>query len=241
MMFSAARFVLKAAAAGAAAFLLVRQCRKPTWLPGRLFLRSMNLSHGSLTRWGLTQASIQPTDTILDVGCGGGRTIDTMARLASHGRVFGVDYSATSVDVARRANAEAIDAGRVGVQQASVSALPFYAAMFDLVTAVETHYYWPDLLSDLREIRRVLKPGGRVVLIAEAYRGRQADWLYRPAMRLLRAEYLTVDQHRAALEGAGYVNVEVHTEPSKGWLCAVGSAPKDATVDAAASPSIAVA
>jgi SAM-dependent methyltransferase len=240
-MFSAARFALKAALGGAAAFLLVRQCRKPTWLAGRLFLRSMNLSHAGLTKWGLTHASIQPTDTILDVGCGGGRTIDTMAKAASHGRVVGVDYSATSVDVARRVNAAAIDAGRVCVQQGSVSALPFAAATFDLVTAVETHYYWPDLLSDLREIRRVLKPGGRVVLIAEAYRGRRADWLYRPAMRLLRAEYLTVDEHRAVLEGAGYTNVEVHTEPSKGWLCAVGSTPNDATVDAADSASIGVA
>jgi SAM-dependent methyltransferase len=241
MMFSAARFALKAAAASAAVFLLVRQCRKPAWWPGRLFLRSMNLSHAGLTNWGLTHASIQLPDTILDVGCGGGRTIDTMAKAASQGRVFGVDYSATSVGVARRVNAAAIDAGRVCVQQGSVSALPFAAATFDLVTAVETHYYWPDLLSDLREIRRVLKPDGRVVLIAEAYRGRRADWLYRPAMRLLRAKYLTVDEHRAVLEGAGYVNVEVHTEPSKGWLCAVGSTRNDATADAADSASIAVA
>jgi SAM-dependent methyltransferase len=241
MMFSTARFALKAAAASAAVFLLVRQCRKPAWWPGRLFLRSMNLSHAGLTNWGLTHASIQLPDTILDVGCGGGRTIDTMAKAASQGRVFGVDYSATSVGVARRVNAAAIDAGRVCVQQGSVSALPFAAATFDLVTAVETHYYWPDLLSDLREIRRVLKPDGRVVLIAEAYRGRRADWLYRPAMRLLRAEYLTVDEHRAVLESAGYVNVEVHTEPSKGWLCAVGSTRNDATADAADSASITVA
>ena len=233
MMFSAAPFALRAAVGAAAAFVFVQQCRKPTWLPGRLFLRSMNLSHAGLTKWGLTHASIQPRDTILDVGCGGGRTIDTMAKAACHGRVFGVDYSATSVDVARRVNAAAIEAGRVGVEQASVSALPFPAATFDLVTAVETHYYWPDLQNDLREIRRVLKPGGRVVLIAEAYRGRRADWLYRPAMRLLRAEYLTVDEHRAALEDAGYANVEVHTEPSNGWLCAVGSSPNDATVHAA--------
>lgn len=241
MIVSAARFALKAAVSGAAAFVLVRQCRKPTWLPGRLFLRSMNRSHSSLTKWGLSHASIQPTDTILDVGCGGGRTIDTMAKAASQGRVFGVDYSATSVDVARRVNAAAIEADRVCVQQASVSALPFPAATFDLVTAVETHYYWPDLLSDLREVRRVLKPDGRVVLIAEAYRGRRADWLYRPAMRLLRAKYLTVDEHRAALEGAGYANVEVHTRPSNGWLCAVGSSPNDATEHAAASATIAEA
>lgn len=240
-MVSAAGFALRAAVAGAAAFVLVRQCRKPTWLPGRLILRSMNLSHSSLTRWGLSHASIQPTDTILDVGCGGGRTIDTMAKAASQGRVFGIDYSATSVEVARRVNAAAIEAGRVCVQQASVSALPFPAATFDLVTAVETHYYWPDLLSDLREVRRVLKPHGRVVLIAEAYRGRRADWLYRPAMRLLRAKYLTVDEHRAALEGAGYSNVDVYTQPSNGWLCAVGSSPNGATLDAAASATIAEA
>jgi SAM-dependent methyltransferase len=228
MIFSAARFALKVATAAAAAFVLVGQCRKPSWLPGRLFLRSMNLSHAGLTTWGLTHASIQPTDTILDVGCGGGRTIDRMAKAASHGRVFGIDYSATSVDVARRVNAAAITAGRVDVQQASVSALPFAAATFDLVTAVETHYYWPNLENDLREIRRVLKPGGRIVLIAEAYRGRRADWLYRPAMRLLRAKYLTPEEHRRALEGAGYADLEVHTEPSKGWLCVVGYSPNDA-------------
>jgi SAM-dependent methyltransferase len=241
MMFSAARFALKAAAGGAAAFLLVRQCRKPTSFLGRLFLRGMNLSHAGLTTWGLTHAPIQPTDTVLDVGCGGGKTIDTMAKAASRGRVFGVDYSATSVGVARRVNAASIEAGRVGVQQASVSALPFPAATFDLVTAVETHYYWPDLLNDLREVRRVLKPDGRVVLIAETYRGRRADWLYRPAMSLLRAEYLTEDEHRAALEGAGYVNVEVRTGRSNGWLCAVGSSPNHATVHAAGSAAIAEA
>jgi SAM-dependent methyltransferase len=241
MMFSVARFALKAAVGGAAAFVLVRQCRKPSWLPGRLFLRSMNLSHAGLTKWGLTHASIQPTDTILDVGCGGGRTIDTMANAASQGRVIGVDYSATSVDVARRVNAAAIEAGRVGVEQASVSALPFRTATFDLVTAVETHYYWPDLLNDLREVRRVLKPGGRVVLIAEAYRGRRADWLYRPAMRLLRATYLTTEEHRRTLETAGYLDIEVHTEASQGWLCAVGYSPNHATVHATAPVSIAEA
>ena len=224
MMFSTA---LRTGIGVATAFVFVQQCRKPRWLPGRLFLRTMNLSHAGLTKWGLAHVTIQPTDTILDVGCGGGRTIAAMTRAAPRGQVFGVDYSPTSVDVARHVNAAAIQAGRAAVQQASVSALPFPATTFDLVTAVETHYYWPHLLDDLREVRRVLKPGGRVVLIAETYRGRRMDWLYRPVMRLLRAKYLTVDEHRAALEGAGYAKVEVHTDPSKGWLCAVGSSQGD--------------
>ena len=113
-------------------------------------------------------------------------------------------------------------AGRAGVQQGSVSALPFPTGTFDLVTAVETHYYWPDLPSDLLEVRRVLKPGGRLLLIAEAYRGSRADWLFAPAMRALGAKYLTAAEHRRLLEGAGYADVEVHEQRSKGWLCAVG-------------------
>ena len=51
-----------------------------------------------------------------------------------------------------------------------MSKLPFPDGMFDLVTAVETHYYWPDLVADMREVLRVLKPGGTFVLIAEAYK-----------------------------------------------------------------------
>ena len=234
MMVPAALFALKTVAGGGVAFVFVRQCRKPSWLPGRFFLRTMNLSHAGLTKWGLARVSIRPADTILDVGCGGGRTIDAMTRAAPQGRVFGVDYSATSVDVARHVNAAAIQAGRASVQQASVSALPFPDATFDLATAVETHYYWPELVHDLGEVRRVLKAGAHLVLIAETYRGQRLDWLYRPAMRLLRAKYLTVDEHRAALESAGYANVEVHTEPSKGWLCAVGSVPRNATLPVAA-------
>ena len=146
---STAQVALKTVVAGAAAFVLLRQCRKPAWLPGRLLAHSMNTSHVGVTKWGLSHVSIRPTDTILDVGCGGGRTIQTMASVAAQGRVFGVDYSATSVGVARRVNAKEVEAGRVNVKQASVSALPFPDETFDLATAVETHYYWPDLVNDL--------------------------------------------------------------------------------------------
>jgi SAM-dependent methyltransferase len=224
-MSTALRFALKAAAAGGAIFILVGQCRKPSWWPGRFFLRSMNLTHSGLTLWGLSHVTIGPKDTVLDVGCGGGRTLDTLATRALLGHVSGVDYSATSVDVAKRVNAAAIEAGRMDVRQGSVSALPFADATFDVVTAVETHYYWPDLENDLREVRRALKPGGCVALIAEAYRGRRGDFIYRPAMWLLRATYLTPEEHQRTLEGAGFVDVEVYTERAKGWLCVVGRNP----------------
>lgn len=201
-----------------------RQCRKPTDRAGRAVLARMNMSHSAVTQWGLGHVDIREDFTILDVGCGGGRTIERLASIATKGRVFGIDYSVESVSVARETNASRIAEGQVDVQQANVSNLPFPDTTFDLVTAVETHYYWPDLPHDVREVMRVLKPGGKFVIIAETYRGRANDWLYRPTMTLvLRAAYLTPDQHRQLLVDAGYVDVQVTEEKAQGWICAVGT------------------
>jgi SAM-dependent methyltransferase len=217
-----ARQLLSAAIGVGAAALLARQCRKPTWLPGRLITTVMNASHRRLTEWGLSHVRVGERFTILDVGCGGGKTVDRLASAAREGVVHGVDYSPASVATARRTNAARIASGRVDIRLGTVSALPFDADTFDLVTAVETHYYWPDLTADLREIRRVLRPGGTLAIVAETYRGRRMDWLYRPAMRLLRARYLTPAEHRALLTGAGYTDVEIFEEKADGWICAVG-------------------
>jgi ubiquinone/menaquinone biosynthesis C-methylase UbiE len=209
-----------------AVYALSRQCRKPSGWLGRRVARTMNLGHAKVTGWGLGHVPIEAHWRILDVGCGGGQTMRTMAAGAAEGHVDGVDYSSASVAIARETNAEMIRAGRADVQQASVSRLPFPDQSFDLVTAVETHYYWPDFPNDLREVRRVLKPGGRLLIIAETYKGRRMDWLYRPVMRfLLRAMYLSLEEHRMALETAGFDDVTVDEERSHGWMCALGVRP----------------
>src|SRR5262245_51661061 len=172
--------------------LLTGQCRKPRGLPGSLFIWIMNLRHSKLTDWALGKITIGKQFSVLDVGCGGGRTIAKLAELASEGRVFGIDHSKASVTAARRTNARSISAGRVEIGIGTVSALPFPDALFDLVTAVETHYYWPDLVRDLGEVRRVLKPGGKVLIAAEAYRGQRTEALTGPAMKLLGGSYLSV-------------------------------------------------
>jgi SAM-dependent methyltransferase len=163
---------------------MIRQCRKPTGLAGRFLLRSMNRRHSGVTAWGLGHVKIGECDTILDVGCGGGRTVQRLAAMASRGRVHGVDYAKTSVAASRKLNLAAIQSGQVEVQQASVSSLPFRDGTFDLVTAVETHYYWPDKIGSMREIFRILKPGGRLLIIAEVYRGRRFSLVYGMAMKI---------------------------------------------------------
>jgi SAM-dependent methyltransferase len=207
-------------------YALTRQCRKPAGWFGRRIARAMNISHARLTAWGLEHVRVEPAWRVLDIGCGGGQTIRRLAALASAGHVDGIDYSSASVAVARATNVGLIAEQRVSVEQGTVSRLPFGDGSFDLVTAVETHYYWPQLSTDLREILRVLKPGGRLLMIAETYKGRRLDWLYRPVMTgLLSSTYLTPDEHGAALRDAGFEAVAVNIDRSRGWICVVGSRP----------------
>lgn len=219
------RRIITIAAAVIAAPYLLRQVRKPTRWVGRLFLWTMNQSHSALTGWGLSHVQIGTEFAILDVGCGGGRTVQRLARAASQGRVAGIDYSIGSVEASRATNAELVQTGRVDIQQASVSKLPFPDSAFDLVTAVETHYYWPDLPGDIREILRVTKPGGLLAVIAETYKGARNDFVQRPVMTLLRAKVMSADEHRRWFEDAGFREVQVFEEKGHGWICVTGRKP----------------
>ena len=204
---------------------VLNQARKPDRWAGRLLVSLMNVSHSGMTDWGLTHARIEKSFAILDVGCGGGRTIEKLAASATDGVVCGVDYADGSVAAARAKNARSIEAGRVEIRKASVSRLPYPDGKFDVVSAVETQYYWPNPASDMKEILRVLKPGGTLIVIAESFKGGRFDALQWPVMWLLRSTHLSVDDQRALFMKAGYTDVEIVTEPSKGWICATGRKP----------------
>lgn len=209
----------------AVACYVLFQARKPDKWFGRMFARAMNKGHESMTDWGLGYVRIENRFKILDVGCGGGRTIEKLASIAGDGMVFGIDYAEGSVAVSRKHNADLIKAGRVVIEKASVSQLPFPNDTFDLVTAIETQYYWPDLEEDMREILRVLRPEGKLVIIAEMYKGGKYDWLKWPVMWLLRSSHLSVSDERELFVSAGYVGIEIYEESNKGWICGMATKP----------------
>lgn len=204
---------------------VLRQVRKPSGWLGRRVVRGMNLSHATMTDWGLKQVMVAKNAKILDVGCGGGRTVQRLATLASEGHVIGLDYSAASVAVSRSTNANEIEAGRVHITRGSAAALPFPDRTFDVVMAVETHYYWPDLHANVRGIWRVLKPGGTFALIAETYRGGPFRLLYGIIMPLLQAAFLSDAEHRDLLTQAGFTEVATMHLSGKNWICATGRRP----------------
>jgi len=185
----------------------------------------MNRSHSTVTDWGLSHVEIPRSGGILDVGCGGGRTIGKLAARSERARVYGLDHSAESVAMASKLNAALINAGRVEIVEGAVSQLPYASDMFDLVTAVETHFFWPNLDGDVREVQRVVKPGGVFAVIAEVYKGSDA-----PMSKLMEEQapktglrLLTAEEHIDMLWKAGFADVKAFTLPEKGWVCVVGT------------------
>ncbi len=189
------------------------QFSRPSSLMGRLLLRSMNIGHGRLHQWGLKAAGIQLTDRVLDVGCGGGKAISRILE-ETRREVAGVDHSPEAVKTARSVNRAAVSSGRLRIVESSVESLPFRDGFFDVVTAFETTYFWPELQAGLTEIHRVLNRGGRLVIANEfADRASAGAWAGRLNMHVPDSEALA----GAAYE-AGFLMVDVSVHPHNGWL-----------------------
>ena len=186
----------------------------------------MNSWHSILTDWGLRQIEIPTNGTILDIGCGGGGTISKLAALAPAAKIIGIDYSDDSLAIARKTNARLISAGRVDIREGSVSQLPFADNTFDVVTAIETHFFWPDLPNDFRQTFRISKLGGALLVVAEIYRGGKHLEGARKKIfdKHLAANMnlLTPGEHRELFTSAGFSDVQIFEELDKGWICCVG-------------------
>ena len=139
--------------------------RKPVGLGGKIMVAMMNLGHSPVARWGLRFLELTLDAKVLDCGCGGGANIKRLLKKCPEGIVKGIDYSPVSVEKSQKVNEAAITEGRCAVLQGSVANMIFAGDWFDAVTAFETVYFWPDLPQCFREVYRVLKPGGKVVIL----------------------------------------------------------------------------
>ena len=126
-----------------------------------------------------------------------------------------------SVEYSLATNAAAVEEGRCRVLERDVADMGFAGGSFDLVTAFETLYFWPDTDAAFAEIARVLRPGARFMVCNEA------DGDVDKAEQLVELiEGMTVydaGQISAMMERAGLVDVEVHAKPARAWLAVIGT------------------
>lgn len=180
------------------------QCARPEGFLGRIMLRFMNFGHATLTNWGLSLVEIHDGWTMLDIGCGGGATLKRLLKRSMNAQVYGIDISEESVAKAKKVNAKVLDK-QVFVTQGSAEVLPYEDNKFDLVTAVETVYFWPNLPNCLKEVKRVMKPGGRFAIMVEVL---ESDSVWTDVVDGMTA--YSPEQLKEMLDGAGFVNTEIH-------------------------------
>src|SRR5437764_1559224 len=141
---------------------IARQLSRPTGFFGRIMGRLMNRHNAKLNSYAVRQLELTPSDRVLEVGFGGGVTLPSL--IAGAAFVGGVDRSRDMVRRAKAMFSEAVSAGRADFREGNVEDLPFEASSFGKVCTVNTIYFWSSLDAGFAEIRRVLLPGGRVVV-----------------------------------------------------------------------------
>jgi ubiquinone/menaquinone biosynthesis C-methylase UbiE len=147
----------------------VRQFHNPTGTAGRAagWVMGHRSSNVRRNRWAVELLAVEPTDRVLELGCGPGVALAALADRATRGLVVGVDRSPVMIQQASRRNAAALGAGRVRLIQAPVERLHTSDAPFDAALAVNNVGIWPEPAERLREIGRLLRPGGRIALVSQ--------------------------------------------------------------------------
>lgn len=137
-----------------------RQLRHPRGAAGRLAGRFMRLVNARPYALAVAALAPRPDDDVLELGCGPGHGVRLLAARTGHGRIHAVDQSATMLAQAEASNRAEVWRGRVHLCQGRFEALPFPDRSMDKVLAVNVAYFWHDAEAVLREVRRVLRPGG---------------------------------------------------------------------------------
>ena len=203
----------------------LHQFGRPRGWVGGVVGHLMALTNDAMNRAALARLELARGERVLEIGYGPGRTLRKVARYLEDGFAAGLDHSPVMARQAVRRNRRLIRAGRVEVRCGGVSEIPYPDESFDKAFAVNSFQFWPSPVGDLTELRRVLRPGGRLVLTIRAVERPPRLDLFDAAPGMAR-----VERAREAMAAAGFadVSVTVHKAGRLLAVCVVGHKPGDA-------------
>ena len=197
------------------------QFSNPSGDDGKKTLEHMNEHHRSLAEWAIDLLTDVSGKKILDVGCGGGMLISLLSERFPDSKLTGIDISDDAVDFTKETNSALVKTRRLNVVQGSVSELPFNDRSFDLITAFETYFFWPDLGNDIKEVYRTVKNNGTFVIVSETYphpkfNERNAQLIKDYGMNILENNDMA-----ELMEDAGFA-VEIVEAEDNNWVAFIG-------------------
>ena len=184
-----------------------------------MIVSAMNKGHAPLALWAFEVCPLKDGESVLDVGCGGGGNLVRIFERCPKSRADGVDYSEESVACSRKVTKKYAD--RCSILCEDAMRLPYQDETYDRVVSFESIYFWPDPVRGLKEIYRVLKKGGKVMIASEMTDPEKGKfWAKRcEGMTIYTAEEL------AALMGkAGFSDIKIH-KTRKVWCAVEGIKP----------------
>ena len=141
---------------------------------------------------------------VLDVGCGNGWATRLLAEKARDGRVVGIDIADEMIGIAHESSASF---SNIEFRVASAENLPFSDGEFTHAFSMESLYYYDDMPGALREIKRVLAPGGLFVTVVDLYKENVPSHQWVDQLKVP-VQLLSIADYRSLFEGAGFVNVQ---------------------------------
>ncbi len=197
------------------------QLRKPSGLIGSLVVsRVLNRANVAVNQLTLRLLDLKPGEQVLEVGFGGGDLLKRMIPLVGAGRIAGVDFSPEMVEACTRRFDQPIRTGRMQLRCAGAENLPYGSEAFTKACTVNTVYFWPDPLQPLRELHRVLRDGGRLIVAFSPRTTLQRAPFTKYGFRLYDPE-----QVQRMLEETGFADVRLVPGSSRveEFLCAVAT------------------
>ena len=163
----------------------------------------MEKGHRPVGEQAIDLMAIPASARVLDVGCGSGWATRLMAEKASSGRVVGIDIADEMIRLAQETSSSCLN---VEFQVASAEKLPFVEGEFSHSFSMESLYYYADMLTAVREIKRVLKPGGLFVTVVDLYRENAPSGQWVEQLKVP-VQFPSIAEYRSLFERAGFVNV----------------------------------
>jgi len=164
---------------------------------------SMEVGHGPVGRQAIALMQVSMDSTVLDVGCGSGWASRLLADYAVNGRVTGIDISDEMVRLARESSR---DYRNVSFEVASAEQLPFPDSEFTHAFSMESLYYYRNIPKALKEIQRVLKPGGAFFAVVDLYWENEATHQWIDQLKVP-VELLSIEDYRSLFIDAGFENI----------------------------------